>query len=50
VSTRDHRNGACKYRGVALEDVAALAVHLMTSTAITGATIDIAGGQQLIGF
>ena len=36
-------------RGVALEDVAALAVHLMTNAAITGATIDIAGGQQLIG-
>ena len=29
-------------------DVAALAVHLMTNTAITGATIDIDGGQQLI--
>jgi NAD(P)-dependent dehydrogenase (short-subunit alcohol dehydrogenase family) len=28
--------------------IAALAVHLMTNTAITGATIDI-GGQQLIG-
>jgi len=29
-------------------DVAALAVHLMTNTAITGATYDIDGGQQLI--
>jgi NAD(P)-dependent dehydrogenase (short-subunit alcohol dehydrogenase family) len=29
-------------------DVAALAVHLMTNTAITGATYDIDGGQRLI--
>lgn len=29
-------------------DIAAVAVHLMTNTAITGATIDIDGGQQLI--
>jgi NAD(P)-dependent dehydrogenase (short-subunit alcohol dehydrogenase family) len=29
-------------------DVAALALHLMTNTAITGATVDIDGGQQLI--
>jgi short-subunit dehydrogenase involved in D-alanine esterification of teichoic acids len=29
-------------------DVAALAVHLMTNTAVTGATYDIDGGQQLI--
>jgi NAD(P)-dependent dehydrogenase (short-subunit alcohol dehydrogenase family) len=29
-------------------DVAALAVHLMTNTAVTGATVDIDGGQQLI--
>jgi NAD(P)-dependent dehydrogenase (short-subunit alcohol dehydrogenase family) len=29
-------------------DVAALAVHLMTNTAVTGATFDIDGGQQLI--
>jgi NAD(P)-dependent dehydrogenase (short-subunit alcohol dehydrogenase family) len=28
-------------------DVAALAVHLMTNTALTGATYDIDGGQQL---
>jgi len=28
-----------------LADIAALAVHLMTNTAITGATIDIDGGQ-----
>jgi len=27
-------------------DVAALAVHIMTNTAITGATFDIDGGQQ----
>jgi NAD(P)-dependent dehydrogenase (short-subunit alcohol dehydrogenase family) len=30
-------------------DVAALAVHLMTNTALTGATFDIDGGQQLLG-
>jgi NAD(P)-dependent dehydrogenase (short-subunit alcohol dehydrogenase family) len=30
-------------------DVAALAVHLMTNTALTGATYDVDGGQQLIG-
>jgi NAD(P)-dependent dehydrogenase (short-subunit alcohol dehydrogenase family) len=29
-------------------DVAALAVHLMTNTAVTGATYDIDGGQQLM--
>ena len=35
-------------RVVAPADIAALAVHLMTNTAITGATFDIDGGQQLI--
>jgi NAD(P)-dependent dehydrogenase (short-subunit alcohol dehydrogenase family) len=30
-------------------DIAALAVHLMTNTAVTGATFDIDGGQQLVG-
>jgi hypothetical protein len=29
-------------------DVAALAVHIMTNTALTGGTYDIDGGQQLI--
>ena len=29
-------------------DVAALAVHLMTNSAVTGATYDIDGGQQLV--
>ena len=29
-------------------DIATLALHLMTNTAITGATFDIDGGQQLI--
>jgi NAD(P)-dependent dehydrogenase (short-subunit alcohol dehydrogenase family) len=29
-------------------DIAALAVHLMTNTAVTGATIDIGGAQQLL--
>jgi len=35
-------------RVVDAADVAALAVHLMTNTAVTGATFDIDGGQQLI--
>ncbi len=35
-------------RVVAPADVAALAVHLMTNTALTGATYDIDGGQQLL--
>jgi NAD(P)-dependent dehydrogenase (short-subunit alcohol dehydrogenase family) len=29
-------------------DIAALAVHLMTNTVVTGATYDIDGGQQLV--
>jgi NAD(P)-dependent dehydrogenase (short-subunit alcohol dehydrogenase family) len=35
-------------RVVGPEDVALLAVHLMTNTAVTGATYDIDGGQQLV--
>lgn len=35
-------------RVVGADDVAALAVHLMTNTALTGATYDIDGGQQLV--
>ena len=35
-------------RVVGPADVAALAVHLMINTAITGATYDIDGGQQLV--
>ena len=35
-------------RVVGPADVAALAVHLMTNTAVTGATFDIDGGQQLL--
>lgn len=35
-------------RVVGPADVAALAVHLMVNTAITGATVDIDGGQQLV--
>jgi len=30
------------------EDVGALALHLMTNTALTGATFDVDGGQQLV--
>ena len=35
-------------RVVGAADIAALAVHLMTNTAVTGATFDIDGGQQLL--
>ena len=35
-------------RVVGPADIAALAVHLMTNTAITGATYDIDGGQRLL--
>ena len=36
-------------RVVGPADIAALAVHIMTNTALTGATYDIDGGQQLVG-
>jgi NAD(P)-dependent dehydrogenase (short-subunit alcohol dehydrogenase family) len=36
-------------RVVGSADVAALAVHIMTNTALTGATYDIDGGQQFVG-
>jgi NAD(P)-dependent dehydrogenase (short-subunit alcohol dehydrogenase family) len=35
-------------RVVSPVDVAALAVHIMTNTALTGATYDVDGGQQLV--
>ena len=35
-------------RVVGPEDVAALAVHLMVNTALTGATYDVDGGEQII--
>jgi NAD(P)-dependent dehydrogenase (short-subunit alcohol dehydrogenase family) len=35
-------------RVVTAADVAALAVHIMTNTALTGATYDIDGGQHLV--
>jgi NAD(P)-dependent dehydrogenase (short-subunit alcohol dehydrogenase family) len=35
-------------RVVGADDVAALAIHLMVNTALTGATFDIDGGQQLL--
>jgi NAD(P)-dependent dehydrogenase (short-subunit alcohol dehydrogenase family) len=35
-------------RVVGPEDVGRLAIHLMTNTALTGATYDIDGGQQLV--
>ena len=36
-------------RVVGPTDVAALAVHIMANTALTGATFDVDGGQQLVG-
>jgi NAD(P)-dependent dehydrogenase (short-subunit alcohol dehydrogenase family) len=35
-------------RVVGPEDVAALAIHLMSNSALTGATYDVDGGQQLL--
>ena len=35
-------------RVIGPEDVAALTVHIMSNTALTGATFDIDGGQRLI--
>jgi NAD(P)-dependent dehydrogenase (short-subunit alcohol dehydrogenase family) len=35
-------------RVIAAADVAAMAVHLMANTAVTGATFDVDGGQRLI--
>jgi NAD(P)-dependent dehydrogenase (short-subunit alcohol dehydrogenase family) len=35
-------------RVVGPKDIAALALHIMTNTALTGATYDIDGGQQLV--
>jgi NAD(P)-dependent dehydrogenase (short-subunit alcohol dehydrogenase family) len=35
-------------RVVGPADVAALAVHIMTNTALTGATYDIDGGEQFV--
>jgi NAD(P)-dependent dehydrogenase (short-subunit alcohol dehydrogenase family) len=35
-------------RVVGPADVAALAVHIMANTALTGATYDVDGGQQLV--
>jgi NAD(P)-dependent dehydrogenase (short-subunit alcohol dehydrogenase family) len=42
------RNSLPIGRVVGPEDVAALAVHIMFNTALTGATYDIDGGQQLV--
>ena len=35
-------------RVVGPQDVAALAMHLMVNTALTGATFDVDGGQQIV--
>jgi NAD(P)-dependent dehydrogenase (short-subunit alcohol dehydrogenase family) len=42
------RNTLPVRRVIGPADIAALAVHLMTNTAVTGATYDIDGGQQLV--
>jgi NAD(P)-dependent dehydrogenase (short-subunit alcohol dehydrogenase family) len=42
------RRGARIGRVVGPADVAALAVHIMTNTALTGATYDVDGGQQFV--
>lgn len=39
---------SCRERIGNSVDVAALAAHIMTNTALTGATYDIDGGQQLV--
>jgi hypothetical protein len=41
-------NSALHSRSAGPADIAALAVHLMTNTTVTGATYDIDGGQQLV--
>ena len=41
-------SGTAGRRVVGPADIAALAIHLMTNTAVTGATFDIDGGQQLL--
>jgi NAD(P)-dependent dehydrogenase (short-subunit alcohol dehydrogenase family) len=49
ASRRDELAAALPIRRVVgPADVAALAVHLMTNTALTGATYDVDGGQQLL--
>lgn len=46
---REHLRSTLPIRRVVdPSDVAALAVHLMANTAVTGATFDIDGGQQLV--
>jgi hypothetical protein len=46
---RDHLRATLPIRRVVgPADVAALAVHIMTNTALTGATYDVDGGQQLV--
>jgi NAD(P)-dependent dehydrogenase (short-subunit alcohol dehydrogenase family) len=45
---REHLRSTLPIRRVVVaEDVAALAVHVMANTALTGATFDVDGGQQL---
>lgn len=49
AARREHLRATLPIRRVlGPADVAALAVHVMTNTAVTGATFDIDGGQQLV--
>ena len=48
VVEREPAGGECSYWACIPSDVAALAVHIMTNTALTGTTYDIDGGRQLI--
>jgi len=49
AARRDELRATLPIRRVVVpEDVAALAVHLMINTALTGATYDVDGGQQLV--
>ena len=49
VTRRDELRATLPIRRVVgPADVAALAVHVMSNTALTGATYDIDGGQRLV--
>lgn len=48
VERREQLRTTLTIRRVVGPDDVALAVHLMSNTALTGATYDIDGGQQLV--
>jgi hypothetical protein len=45
---RQHPGGLTLLTGRQSGDIAATAIHLMVSSAVTGATYDVDGGEQLI--